>query len=233
MVLSAALSTIFMAKALHGLVKMISRTYDLAERYKIKTLMAEVKGKFENVSVNEDNVVEVGGAALELIKLNDLSNALFYNCVKFLQTRLTKTEDFVKFANKYCDGDSKHCKAALKLVASFSDEIESDSESPLKKASIISLAGEEQTQVTAEDAQVKQELSSPPHTQIETHLVICKEEQIQDSDPDGERKGYVVIHGVEKRDSDYWNKKSKKQAKFEQKLPVVQLKHCYVCEVLF
>ena len=79
---------------------------------------------------------------------------------------------------------------------------------------------------------MKQELSSR-HTQIETHLVICKEEQIKDSDPDGERKGYVVIHGVEKRDSDYWNKKSKKQAKFEQKLPVVQLKHCYFCEVLF
>ena len=129
-----------------------------------------------------------------------------------------------------CDGDAKHCKTALKLVASFCDKSECDSESPLKISGIISLAGEEQTQVTSEDSQVKQEISSPPHTQIETHLVICKEEQNLDSVPNEERKEYFE---VEKRDQDHCDKKAKKQLEFDQKLAVHQLKHCYVCEVLF
>ena len=55
---------------------------DVAERYEVKALMVEAKEKFENVSIREDNVVEVGAAALEFMKLNVLSNALFYNCVR-------------------------------------------------------------------------------------------------------------------------------------------------------
>ena len=92
---------------------------NIAKRYEIKALEAEVKKKVDIFKLTKENVVMIAATALEFVQFEDLSRAMFLRCAKYLRKDLLSVDNIVSFASKY--SDTEYCQVAFKLVASIKD----------------------------------------------------------------------------------------------------------------